>query len=118
MSKLACECGATISDTTNSLPYKGSIIHDQDQEALFDQMATDLHAFINAVLTGKRKKWIRHYFLPGYPVENIGNEEVFADLFRYIVSPSLDVYQCLECGSIKIQTEPESNTFTSFSSRE
>ncbi|HEV2803278.1 MAG TPA: hypothetical protein VGW12_22650 [Pyrinomonadaceae bacterium] len=118
MSKLGCECGSTISDTTDNIPYKGAIIRDQDKEALYDQMASDLNAFMKAVLQDKRDEWLRHYFLPGYPVENIKDEEVFSDiLFRYVISPSLDIYQCMECGSIKIQTEAASNTFASFTAR-
>ncbi len=119
MSKLGCECGGTISDTTDNIPYKGTIIRDQDQEALYDQMASDLNAFMDAILQGKREEWISRYFLPGYPVENIKNEEVFSDILsRYVIAPGLDIYQCMECGSVKIQRVPESNIFASFAARE
>jgi hypothetical protein len=119
MSKLGCECGGIISDTTDNIPYKGSIIRDQDDEALYDSMAADIGAFINALLQGEREKWIRGYFLPGYPVEGIGDEEVVSDIFsRHLLPRRLDIYQCMECGSIKIQKAPESNEFSSFTAHE
>ncbi len=119
MSKLGCECGATISDTTDKIPYKGFIIRDQDREALYDRMADDLDAFMDAVLQGKREEWIRGYFLPGYPVEGVKNEEVFADiLYRYVIAPSLDIYQCMGCGGMLVQTDPEADTFAYFAARE
>lgn len=119
MSKLGCECGGVISDTTDDIPYKGSIIRDQDEEVLYDGVVNDINAFMDALLSGKREEWIRGYFLSGYPVESIRNDEVISDIItRHLAPRRLDIYQCLECGSIKIQEAPESNVFSSFAARE
>ncbi len=119
MSKLGCECGSVISDTTDNIPYKGSIIRDQDDEALYDSVANDISAFIEALLQGKGEEWVRSYFLSGYPVDNIKNEEVVSDIIsRHLLSHRLDIYQCMECGSIKIQKAPESEIFSSFAAHE
>jgi len=119
MSKLGCECGGIISDTTGNIPHKGSIIRDQDEEALYDSVAKDISAFINALLQGKREDWIRSYFLSGYPAASIENEEVISDIISHHLLPRrLDIYQCMECGSIKIPKALESNKFSSFAAHE
>ncbi|MBI3650379.1 MAG: hypothetical protein HY231_04960 [Acidobacteria bacterium] len=115
MSKLGCDCGGIISDTTDNIPYKGAIIRDQDEEILYQNISKDINAFIDALLQDKRAEWIRSYFSLGYPVESIKNEEVVSDILSgHTIRAELDLYQCMECGSIKIQESPESHRFKSF----
>lgn len=117
MSKLGCECGGTIYDQTDFIPYKGDIIRDQDYELVFDTIAEDVNSFIEAVLHGKRDEWIRNYFLPGYP--HVVNSDVVSDIIsRHVRRCALTIYQCLQCGSIKIQSSSHSNTFNSFAANE
>jgi hypothetical protein len=116
MSKLGCECGNIISDTTDNIPYKGVIIRDQDIERVFDDgIANDINEFIEAISRGKREEWLREYFLSGYPFSEVSNLEVISDIIsRRFIERKLDVYQCLSCGSIKIQNGSSSNMFDSF----
>ena len=116
MSKLGCECGNIISDTTDNIPYKGVIIRDQDVERVFDDgIANDIDDFIKAISQDKREEWLRDYFLSGYPFSEVSNLEAISDIIsRRFIERKLDVYQCMSCGSIKIQNGSSSNIFNSF----
>lgn len=116
MSKLRWECGNVISDTTDNISYKGLIIRDQDVERIFDDgIAKDINELIEAISKGERENWIREYFLSGYPFSDVSNLDVISDIIsRSFVERKLDVYQCVNCGSIKIQTSSASNMFSSF----
>jgi hypothetical protein len=120
MSKLGCDCGGVISDTTNDIPHKGAIIRDQDTQRIFDEgIAKDVDSFIEAISQGKREEWMRGYFLPAYPFASISNLEVVSDIIsRRVLERQLDIYQCSSCGSIKIQNESSSNMFSSFAAKE
>lgn len=114
MSKLGCECGSVIYDQTDFIPYKGSIIRDQDDERVYDGIAADVAAFIEAVAQGRRDEWIGGYFRRGYPP--VDDESVVADIIaRHVLKRRLTVYQCTGCGRIKIQEGSRSNMFSSFS---
>ena len=116
MSKLGCVCGNVISDTTDNISYKGVIIRDQDMERVFDDGITnDIDEFIKAISQDKREEWLRDYFLSGYPFSEVSNLEAISDIIsRRFIERKLDVYQCMSCGSIKIQNGSSSNMFNSF----
>lgn len=120
MSKLGCKCGNVISDTTDDIPYKGVIIRDQDMERVFDDgISKDVDEFIKAISQGKREEWVRGYFLSGYPFSEVSNLEVISDIIsRRFIERKLDVYQCMSCGSVKIQNDSSSNMFSSFAAEE
>jgi hypothetical protein len=119
MSKLGCECGNVISDTTDNIPYKGVIIRDQDVERVFyDGIANDINEFIEAISQGKREEWMREYFLSGYPFSEVNNLGVISDIISlHFIKRELDIYQCMSCGSIKIQNGSSSNMFSSFAAK-
>lgn len=117
MSRLGCECGGVIYDQTDFIPYKGDIIRDQDKERVYDTIAMDINAFIEAILQGKREEWIGSYFLIGYP--QVDNLSVVSDIIaRHVIRRELTILQCMQCGSIKIQNSSRSNMFSSFTVRE
>lgn len=119
ISKLGCECGDTISDTTDFIPYKGAIVRDQDSERVYDGIAEDINAFINALLQGKREEWAQSYFLPGYPYAKVDNIGIVADIIsRHLLEHEFTIYQCMNCGSVKIQSGLNSNLFKSFFAKE
>jgi hypothetical protein len=115
MSQLGCECGGVISDNTDNIPYKGAIIRDQDVDAFYENVVKNINAFIDSLLLGKREEWIRGFFAGGYPVDDLKNADIVYDLLAsHLLDAKLDIYQCEECGSIKIQEASGSNRFRSF----
>jgi hypothetical protein len=76
MSKLGCICGHIIADNTDSIPYKGNLLKDQDSERFWDAAAAGLAALVGAVKSGRREKWIDQHFLSEYP-RNVNDEAVY-----------------------------------------
>lgn len=114
MSKLGCVCGHVIADNTNSLPYKGQLLKDQDWEPFWDTVAVELAAFADAVAAGKRQEWIDKHFLSGYP-RDLPHADVISDyLINLWCHYRLTLYECESCGRLKIQESAASNVFLSY----
>jgi len=113
MSKLGCTCGHIITDQTNDIPYKAKFIRDQDFEGYTEKYSDDIASFIDAVKEGTRDEWIKQYFTETYPT-NLSNSSIVFD----IISSQTrifdgDLYQCENCGRIKVQVQ-DKNLFASF----
>lgn len=94
MSKLFCPCGAVISDNTDNLPYKGWLIADSDIHQLVGSAGKKIFSELS---------------------KNSLNEEDIGDLiFSILCDYSRDIYQCLECGLVHIEKQPNKNTFARF----
>jgi hypothetical protein len=112
MSKLGCICGHVIRDQTDDIPYKARFIRDQDYEGFF-AYAGDIAAFIAAIQADQRSQWIKQYFSDSYPTD-IPNASILNDiLVNYKVEFEGDLYQCENCGRVKIQVQ-DKNLFASF----
>ena len=112
MSKLSCECGNTISDSTDNIPYKARFIRDEDYH-LKDKTLIDICSFIEAYKNGEKENWIRNYFGNDADV-NIRNEWILIHIeMKNELNIEDVIYQCEECGRIKIETRNENN-FASF----
>lgn len=115
MAKLGCICGLSIVDQSDNLPYKGEIIRDQERFTFYDGLKHALSSFIEALLQGKREEWLREHMPEEYPHIGDSNEEAIETIFLYHLPPrTLEIYQCLNCGTLWIQTDPYANTFRSF----
>jgi hypothetical protein len=113
MSKLGCVCGHVIRDQTDNVPHKAKFVRDQDFGDYSDKYMDDISAFIEAVKDGRRNEWIKKYFSETYPT-NIDNSSIVFD----IISAQNAVfegylYQCDNCGRIKVQVQ-DKNLYASF----
>ncbi len=79
MSTLACKCGHVMIDRTDSLPYKGRLLADQDWSWFLESLSR----FAESVKLAKRKVQPQH-----------------AD---QLVRRCRHVYQCPECGRLYLQ---------------
>lgn len=114
MSKLGCICGHIIADNTDSIPYKGNLLKDEDSERFWDAAAAGLAALVGAVKSGRREGWIDQHFLSGYP-RNLNDEAVISDFLSGLwMKYSVTVYECESCGRIKVQEGTTSNQFRSY----
>lgn len=112
MSKLGCVCGHVIRDQTDDIPYKARFIRDQDYEGFY-AYTDDIAAFIAAIEAGQRTEWIRRYFSNSYPAD-LPNASIVSDIVsRYEVDYEGRLYQCENCGRIRIQVQ-DKNLFVSF----
>jgi hypothetical protein len=115
MSKIGCNCGATIHDTTYPLPNKGQIIRDQQYDLLTDRMAEDISQFIEAKLNGRQYEWVKQRFTEDYANLNLKDEAIANDLITgYLVKNCLNIYQCETCGRVLIESKSDKNKFYSF----
>jgi hypothetical protein len=112
MSKLGCVCGHVIRDQTDDIAYKARFVRDQDYEGFY-AYAGDIAAFIAATQAGQRSQWIRQYFSDSYPTD-IPDASIVNDIVgKYELEFEGDLYQCENCGRVKIQVQ-DKNLFTSF----
>jgi len=85
---------------------------DQDLNKYWDY-SIDIAAFIDAIQTGRRDSWIKEYFSDTYPT-HINNSSVIFDIVSFHERDlSGDIYQCENCGRIKIQLD-DTNVYSSF----
>ena len=113
MSKLGCVCGHIITDQSDNISYKAKFIRDQDVEEYSDKYTDDIASFIEAIKNNRRDEWVRNYFPEPYPT-NINNASIVFDIVSSQTSGfESDLYQCENCGRIKIQVQ-DKNLYASF----
>lgn len=112
MSKLGCICGHVIVDQTDDLPYKASLLRDQEEEAFHQRTADSVQRLLNAVSNGSLDQLIDQQYgkTPWRPKP----DEVFQDRFSGIQAASMTaLYECQSCGRLWVQ-QPGSQRFASF----
>lgn len=112
MSKLGCICGLTIVDQTDNLQNKASFIRDQNYDAS-ENYSEDINSFINSIKNNNRDKWTEKYF--GSEIyKNLPDSTIIEDIIsRHRLKYESTIYQCNNCGRIKIQ-KGTTNQFASF----
>lgn len=122
MAKTRCQCGSTILDQSDNIPYKGAIIRDQDKMNLYQSLERDITSFIDAISLSRREEWIDENYLrydqDERPAAVIKNNDVIGFILARHLTRELCIYQCLSCGSVMIETSPFSNTFAIFTTTE
>ena len=115
MSKMACLCGGTISDTLYPCPTEGWILRNQDQEPYYDGTSKDIAAFFAAIQAGRRNEWIAEYFSPQY-LHDVSDEGIVYDIIFYHKRQLvLSVAECEHCGRLWVQRRPGVNEYRSYS---
>ena len=115
MSKMACLCGGTISDTLHPCPTEGWILRDQDQEPYYERTSKDIAAFFAAIQAGRRNEWIAEYFSP--QISNDGSDEgiVYDIIAHHRRQWVLSVAECENCGRLWVQRGAGVNEYLSYS---
>ncbi len=114
MSTLRCQCGHTIRDTNDFLPYKGKVRRDQDAEEFWETACNELALLVTAVAEDRRDEWISRHFLPVYPRDTPNDgliSDFLSDLDNQIMSK---IYECEVCGRLWVQKQPGTNAFYSY----
>lgn len=115
MSKLGCQCGATIRDNTDSLPYKAELLKDIDRNDFFDWITEEIQSYLDAALNGEVAKWVLEKgYGSGYADLNLSHGHLLHDhIHTKFIMTKRDMYQCDSCGRIHIE-KTENNRFASF----
>ena len=117
MSKLACHCGAVISNVEYPSSTEGKIRTQEDYETYECRIEERIASFLVAVAEGTRENWIRTFFNPGYPLEVL-DSEVTADIrTRFEIEFLLSMCECRKCGRLFIQKCPGKNEYVCFEPR-
>lgn len=116
MSKLRCKCGHSISDNTNGLAYKASLLKDGENDKFFDWLTAETQSYVVAAQTGTVREWLAE---KGYSTDyanlmldhgNVLHDHIHG---RWCLVKR-DLYECEACGRIHI--EAEDNVFASYAS--
>lgn len=113
MSKLTCRCGHVIRDQTDQLPFKASIIRDQDEDRLLGRVGAAATELVTAAKEGRIDQLIEERFGTNW-------RPSFRDAVEEIVTqPFIDemsiAYECEACGRIWLNRKG-THHFHSFSS--
>ncbi|MEP0909694.1 hypothetical protein NDI45_02035 [Leptolyngbya sp. GB1-A1] len=111
MSKLGCTCGHIICDQSDSLPYKGRVLKDQDHEAVLEGIASDVASYIKSLLGKDKGEWIAQSpWLQGKE-----NGAVIWDIMiQYCLKYPVALYECENCGRLWVQKGVKSQDFVSY----
>jgi predicted RNA-binding Zn ribbon-like protein len=111
--KLLCPCGYVISDTTDFLPYKASLMPDQDQEAFWDSLSSGLAELMAATRADRREEWLRQN-MSGAPLDADDDSLVFHFATSLNHRYTRTVYQCERCGRLFLDDPANKSRVVSF----
>lgn len=115
MSKLKCNCGHTIVDQTNDIPYKGHILPDTLVDKVSDSIIDSIDRLADATNSNRRMDWIKENFsVPPYPTDIKDSGMIFDLISSKLVEIKQDIYECENCGRIAIEIG-QTNQFKFFS---
>lgn len=110
MSKLGCKCGHVITDQTDSLPYKASLLRDEVDNEFWDEVHRELKPLVkaaesedNAVIAsafGELSPWLS-------AAENL--QDRISSLYTHRMST---VYECQNCGRLWVQQHDHGRFFS------
>ncbi|EPL03271.1 hypothetical protein [Pseudomonas sp. CF161] len=112
MSKLACCCGHVIVDQTDDLPYKASLLRDQEQSIFQERTQDSVKRLLQAVSNDGLEQLIAEQY--GNTPWRPRPDELFQDQFTSIQVASMTcLYECQNCGRLWVQ-RAGSQQFASF----
>jgi hypothetical protein len=101
--QILCPCGETLSDTSDSLSYKGTVLPDAEYTAAFEAITEGMKAFSAAVAAGRREEWLTRQFGPGWPQDLPDADHLDEYVHDQIMRRSRLVYECWRCGRLLVQ---------------
>ena len=102
MSKLACTCGNIIRDQTDSLPYKATLIKNQQEEHFLENVAKEINTLLVAATEGKLEELLNEkYGCTSWRPR--ANEVCYEIVGSTLLSSSVTAYECQSCGKLWIQ---------------
>ena len=115
MSKLGCKCGHVITDQTDSLPYKASLLRDEVENECWDEVHRELKPLVEAAESGD-KAMIADAFGELSPWLSAAEtlQDRISSLYTHRMSTA---YECQKCGRLWVQKH-DSKRFVSYAPEE
>jgi len=115
MSQLGCPCGHTISDTTDSLPYKGYVLSDVRYFPFLQWLVDETQSYVEAAQAGRVAQW---FLQRGYGQDYLDLKLSHGEMLHDYIHAKLDrlmreMYECKACGRIHMETR-EDNHFARY----
>lgn len=110
MSKLGCKCGHAITDQTDSLPYKASLLRDEVENEFWDEVHRELKPLVESAESGD-KAAIADAFGQFSPLFSAADNLLDRISSLYIQRMST-VYECQNCGRLWVQKQDSEKFFS------
>ena len=109
MSKLTCTCGHVISDVVCPNEVTGDVLSDKSAEAFHAAISSVVEDYLEHLQSGRVDQWRDRHFNEDYPTDLSGGEMIDDVLTSQLMSLTLAMLECDECGRLWIQTAPSVN---------
>lgn len=111
MSKLGCKCGHVITDQTDSLPYKASLLRDEVENEFWDEVHRELKPLVESAESGDKAAIADALgqFSPSFSAADKLQDRISS---LYIQRRST-AYECQICGRLWVQKQ-DSEKFVSY----
>lgn len=111
MSKLDCRCGHVITDQTDSLPYKASLLRDEVENEFWDEVHRELKPLVEAAESGDKAAIADALgqLSPSFSAADKLQDRI-SSLYIQRMSTA---YECQNCGRLWVQKQ-NSETFVSY----
>ncbi|MDQ1921116.1 hypothetical protein [Massilia pseudoviolaceinigra] len=115
MSKLGCTCGKTISDNSDSLPYKASVLPDVNYNPFFEWLVDETQRYVTAALNGSVDEWLlQKGYGKDYVDLKLSHGNIMLDhIHTKYISLSRDMFECQTCGRVLVELSTN-NHFTAY----
>jgi hypothetical protein len=115
MGKFACTCGHVISDGAIPNTVTGSILSDMSTELLSESISNVITDFLTHHATNQVHEWRAKHFNDIYPQDLPPSEMIHDILFGRLMSLTLEVMECDNCGRLWIQEAVGVNRWRGYS---
>lgn len=111
MSKLGCRCGHVITDQTDSLPYKASLLRDEVENEFWDEVHRELKPLVESAESGDKAAIADALgqFSPSLSAADKLQDRI-SSLYIQRMSTA---YECQNCGRLWVQKQ-NSEKFVSY----
>jgi hypothetical protein len=111
MSKLGCTCGHVITDQTDGLPYKASLLRDEVESEFWDEVHRELKPLVEAAESGDKAAIADAFgeFSPWFSAADKLQDRISSLYIRRMSS----AYECQNCGRLWVQKD-NSERFVSY----
>jgi len=111
MSKLGCRCGHVITDQTDSLPYKASLLRDEVENEFWDEVHRELKPLVESAESGDKAAIadaLGQFFTSFSAADEL--QDRISSLYIQRMSTA---YECQKCGRLWVQKQ-DSEKFVSY----
>jgi hypothetical protein len=115
MGKFGCTCGQIISDGLIPNEVTGSILSDKSADRFYENLSEVVTDFLTHQSQNQLQDWRTKHFNDVYPQDLPPGEMIHDILFGRLMSLTLEVMECDNCGRLWIQEAVGVNQWRGYS---